>query len=152
MEKAIADWETLKSDLDAVYDTDIAIDVSDLAPYVTWGTNPGMGVQFGEKFPEIQDKNDERAYNYMDLQPGQTAEEIPLGFVFIGSCTKCASVRSDRSSEVRQGRESSCSHPGYGRSGQPGQSVMLQRSWDWTKSSSMQDLNGANQAARLVWG
>ena len=87
MEKAIADWETLKSDLDAVYDTDIAIDVSDLAPYVTWGTNPGMGVQFGEKFPEIQDKNDERAYNYMDLQPGQTAEEIPLGFVFIGSCT-----------------------------------------------------------------
>ncbi len=87
MEKAIADWETLKSDPDAVYDTDIAIDVSDLAPYVTWGTNPGMGVQFGEKFPEIQDKNDERAYNYMDLQPGQTAEEIPLGFVFIGSCT-----------------------------------------------------------------
>ena len=87
MEKAIADWETLKSDPDAVYDTDIAIDVSDLAPYVTWGTNPGMGVQFGEKFPEIQDKNDERAYNYMDLKPGQTAEDIPLGFVFIGSCT-----------------------------------------------------------------
>ncbi|WP_320163013.1 3-isopropylmalate dehydratase large subunit [uncultured Trichococcus sp.] len=87
MEKAIADWETLKSDPDAVYDTSIAIDVSDLAPYVTWGTNPGMGVQFGEKFPEIQDKNDERAYNYMDLQPGQTAEDIPLGFVFIGSCT-----------------------------------------------------------------
>ncbi|MFZ2212999.1 MAG: 3-isopropylmalate dehydratase large subunit, partial [Trichococcus flocculiformis] len=84
MEKAIADWETLKSDPDAVYDTDIAIDVSDLAPYVTWGTNPGMGVQFGEKFPEIQDKNDERAYNYMDLKPGQTAEDIPLGFVFIG--------------------------------------------------------------------
>lgn len=87
MEKAIADWETLKSDPDAVYDTDIAIDVSDLAPYVTWGTNPGMGVQFGEKFPEIQDKNDDRAYNYMDLKPGQTAEDIPLGFVFIGSCT-----------------------------------------------------------------
>ena len=87
MEKAIADWETLKSDPDAVYDTDIAIDVSDLAPYVTWGTNPGMGVPFGEKFPEIQDKNDERAYNYMDLKPGQTAEDIPLGFVFIGSCT-----------------------------------------------------------------
>ena len=87
MEKAIADWETLKSDPDAVYDTDIAIDVSELAPYVTWGTNPGMGVPFGEKFPEIKDKNDERAYNYMDLQPGQTAEEIPLGFVFIGSCT-----------------------------------------------------------------
>lgn len=87
MEKAIADWETLKSDPDAVYDTHIAIDVSDLAPYVTWGTNPGMGVQFGEKFPEIQDKNDERAYNYMDLKPGQTAEDIPLGFVFIGSCT-----------------------------------------------------------------
>lgn len=87
MEKAIADWETLKSDPDAVYDTDIAIDVSDLAPYVTWGTNPGMGVQFGEKFPEIQDKNDERAYNYMDLKPGQTAKDIPLGFVFIGSCT-----------------------------------------------------------------
>lgn len=87
MAKAIADWETLKGDPGAAYDTKIAIDITDLGPYVTWGTNPGMGVPFGQQFPEIKDQNDERAYRYMDLEPGQTAADIPLGFVFIGSCT-----------------------------------------------------------------
>lgn len=84
---AITDWETLKSDPEATYDTLISLDVSDLGPYVTWGTNPGMGVPFGEQFPPAMDQNDERAYHYMNLKPGQTAEDIPLGYVFIGSCT-----------------------------------------------------------------
>lgn len=84
---AIADWKTLVSDKDAVYDKVLRVDVSDLAPMVTWGTNPGMGMEFGLEFPEIHSLNDERAYRYMDLKPGQTAEEIDLGYVFIGSCT-----------------------------------------------------------------
>ena len=54
---------------------------------VTWGTNPSMGVEFGAAFPEIRDMNDERAYNYMDLSPGKKAEDIDLGYIFIGSCT-----------------------------------------------------------------
>ena len=87
MAAAIADWKTLPSDEDAVYDKVITIDVSKLAPMVTWGTNPEMGIEFTETFPEIKDFNDERAYNYMDLKPGGKPEEIELGYVFIGSCT-----------------------------------------------------------------
>ena len=61
--------------------------MTDLEPQVTWGTSPEMGVSFSTPFPEINDLNDERAYNYMGLEPGQTARDIPLGYVFLGSCT-----------------------------------------------------------------
>ena len=84
---AVEDWKTLVSDPDAKYDKVMEIDVSELAPMVTWGTNPGMGVAFGEKFPEIRDVNDERAYDYMGEKPGQTIDQIDIGYVFIGSCT-----------------------------------------------------------------
>ena len=87
MAAAIADWDTLPSDADAVYDKVITIDVSKLAPMVTWGTNPEMGIEFTESFPEIKDFNDERAYTYMDLKPGGKPSDIDLGYVFIGSCT-----------------------------------------------------------------
>ena len=43
------------------------MDVSDLAPMVTWGTNPAMGVDFDSRFPEIKDMNDERAYQLHGL-------------------------------------------------------------------------------------
>lgn len=84
---AVSDWKTLVSDEDAVYDKEITLDVSTLAPMVTWGTNPAMGVSYEQTFPEIRDLNDERAYAYMELQPGQSAKDIELGYVFIGSCT-----------------------------------------------------------------
>ena len=86
-DEAVADWKTLMSDEDATYDKVITLDVSELAPMVTWGTNPSMGVAYGEAFPESRDLNDERAYAYMDLEPGQKASDIELGYVFLGSCT-----------------------------------------------------------------
>lgn len=85
--EAAADWQTLKTDSDATFDRVIELDVTTLAPYVTWGTNPGMGVAFTEKFPAIRDLNDERAYRYMDLAPGDQPADIPIQYVFIGSCT-----------------------------------------------------------------
>ncbi|WEV61057.1 3-isopropylmalate dehydratase large subunit [Streptococcaceae bacterium ESL0729] len=87
MEAAIADWETLVSDQDASYDKVITIEVDKLAPMVTWGTNPEMAVEYTESLPEVLDFNDERAYSYMDLNPGQMVSDIDLGYVFIGSCT-----------------------------------------------------------------
>ena len=42
-----------------------------------------MGVNFSSPFPEIKDSNDERAYHYMGLKPGQKAEDIELGYVFL---------------------------------------------------------------------
>ncbi|WQC58617.1 3-isopropylmalate dehydratase large subunit [Staphylococcus pseudintermedius] len=80
-------WRKLYSDDDAQFDKNIELDVSTLEPQVTWGTSPEMGVSFSTPFPEIQNVNDERAYQYMGLKPGQLATDIPLGYVFLGSCT-----------------------------------------------------------------
>lgn len=86
-EKAVADWGILFTDDEADYDRIIDMDVSEIAPQITWGTVLHQVVSFGEAFPEIRDRNDEMAYAYMDLAPGQTAGDIPITHVFIGSCT-----------------------------------------------------------------
>lgn len=87
IEDKLDDWRKLYSDDDAQFDKIIKLDVSTLEPQVTWGTSPEMGVSFSTPFPEIQNVNDERAYQYMGLKPGQLATDIPLGYVFLGSCT-----------------------------------------------------------------
>ncbi|WP_312730054.1 3-isopropylmalate dehydratase large subunit, partial [Enterococcus sp.] len=84
---AVADWQTLYTDEDASYDALITLDATTLEPYITWGTNPEMGVPVSEAFPEVRDHNDQQAYEYMALQPGQTAADIPIEYIFIGSCT-----------------------------------------------------------------
>lgn len=83
----VMDWQILSSDTDATFDKVIHLDVSQLEPQVTWGTNPEMGVSVSEPFPESKSVNDARAYQYMGLKPGQRAKDIPLGYVFLGSCT-----------------------------------------------------------------
>ncbi|MFX3741705.1 aconitase family protein, partial [Streptococcus suis] len=75
------------SDAETFYDKHVVLDVSSLAPMVSWGTTPAMGFSFDETFPSIRDHNDERVYAYMDLAPGQKAAYIPVGYVFLGSCT-----------------------------------------------------------------
>lgn len=87
IEDKLDDWRKLYSDDHAQFDKIIELDVSTLEPQVTWGTSPEMGVSFSTPFPEIQNVNDERAYQYMGLKPGQLATDIPLGYVFLGSCT-----------------------------------------------------------------
>ncbi|EIT1260020.1 3-isopropylmalate dehydratase large subunit [Staphylococcus pseudintermedius] len=87
IEDKLDDWRKLYSDDDAQFDKIIELDVTALEPQVTWGTSPEMGVSFSTSFPEIQNVNDERAYQYMGLKPGQLATDIPLGYVFLGSCT-----------------------------------------------------------------
>ncbi|MEH7917376.1 3-isopropylmalate dehydratase large subunit [Staphylococcus pseudintermedius] len=87
IEDKLDDWRKLYSDDDAQFDKIIELDVTALEPQVTWGTSPEMGVSFSTPFPEIQNVNDERAYQYMGLKPGQLATNIPLGYVFLGSCT-----------------------------------------------------------------
>ena len=86
-EKKVAEWKELYTDSVEAFDKHIKVDVSNLEPQVTWGTNPEMGINVTETFPEIKDHNDEKAYEYMGLKPGQTPFDIPLKHVFIGSCT-----------------------------------------------------------------
>ncbi|MFC6171878.1 3-isopropylmalate dehydratase large subunit [Loigolactobacillus jiayinensis] len=87
LDAAIANWRTLFTDSTADFDTIIDIDASQLAPMVSWGTNPGMTVAVDEAFPPVSDENTRKAYDYIDLKPGQTAPEIPIEYAFFGSCT-----------------------------------------------------------------
>jgi len=92
-EQAVSHWRTLTSDPGAKFDKVLTIDASTLAPYVTWGTNPGMVVQVTDRVPELNGANDadrrasEQALAYMGLQPGMKIEDILIDRVFIGSCT-----------------------------------------------------------------
>lgn len=84
---ALQDWQSLYTDDESAFDKILTLDANQLAPYVTWGTNPEMGISIEDVFPEIKDHNDRQAYEYMDLHPGQKAADIPIEYVFIGSCT-----------------------------------------------------------------
>ena len=93
-EQALDRWRQLRSDDDAVFDSELAIEVSELEPQVTWGTNPGMVLPVGGAVPDPADVDDpderaaiERALTYMALQPGTPLRDIRIDRVFIGSCT-----------------------------------------------------------------
>ncbi len=93
-ERALDEWRQLPSDEDAVFDREVEIDVRELAPQVTWGTNPGMVVPVDGRVPdpsELTDPDDrataERALAYMALEPGTPIADIAIDRVFIGSCT-----------------------------------------------------------------
>ncbi len=81
------EWRELRSDEDAVFDREVEIDVSEIRPQVTWGTNPGMVASIDDVVPEPVDEAAERALAYMALQPGTPIREISVDRVFIGSCT-----------------------------------------------------------------
>jgi 3-isopropylmalate/(R)-2-methylmalate dehydratase large subunit len=93
-DKSVEYWRTLPSDPGAEYDRVIEIDATKLAPFVTWGTNPGMVVPVSGEVPELNGLKDEaerrsaeHALKYMALEPGTRIEEIAVDRVFIGSCT-----------------------------------------------------------------
>jgi 3-isopropylmalate/(R)-2-methylmalate dehydratase large subunit len=93
-EQALDRWGELRSDDDAVFDREVEIDIGELEPQVTWGTNPGMVVPIGGAVPDPSSVDDpderaaiERALAYMDLVPGTPLKEVRVDRVFIGSCT-----------------------------------------------------------------
>ncbi|MCB1136363.1 MAG: 3-isopropylmalate dehydratase large subunit [Chlamydiia bacterium] len=92
-DRAVAYWKELSSDPDAQFDRSIDIDVSRLAPVVTWGTNPGQSVEIGSPIPTLdqipEDHRDlaEKALQYTGLKAGQSLLGQPIDYVFIGSCT-----------------------------------------------------------------
>ena len=91
---AVEEWEKLSTDAGATYDKVIEIEASELEPFVSWGTNPGMVVPVTATVPDPNDFQDEgdkesvqRALEYMNLNPGMKIEDIYIDRVFIGSCT-----------------------------------------------------------------
>ncbi len=93
-DRAVAYWRTLPSDPGAHYDTTIELNAADIAPMVTWGTNPGAVVPVTGAVPDPSQIEDEaaraqaqRMLEYMALKPGTRMQDIPIDVVFIGSCT-----------------------------------------------------------------
>jgi 3-isopropylmalate/(R)-2-methylmalate dehydratase large subunit len=90
---AVDEWETLRTDAGARYDETLVLDASELAPMVTWGTNPGMVVPVSGRVPDpasfpdpVDREAATRALEYMRLEPGMAMEDIWVDCVFIGSC------------------------------------------------------------------
>jgi len=91
---AVRDWQTLRSDEAATFDRSVRLDATTLAPMITYGTNPAMGVPITERVPEperVADTSERaavaRALDYMGLTPGQPLLGTPVDVVFVGSCT-----------------------------------------------------------------
>ena len=93
-DKAVSEWGKLASDAGAKYDRELVIPAIELAPYVTWGTSPGMVVAVTDSVPdpakassETDRRSFERALEYMGLKACTPVEEVAIDRVFIGSCT-----------------------------------------------------------------
>ncbi|MEM8236404.1 3-isopropylmalate dehydratase large subunit [Morganella morganii subsp. sibonii] len=109
---AVAYWQTLKSDPDAKYDAEIIINAADIAPQVTWGTNPGQVIDISRAIPApdsftdpVERASAEKALAYMDLTPGAKLTDVKIDKVFIGSCTNSRIEDLRAAAAVAKGRK-----------------------------------------------
>ncbi|HXN87161.1 MAG TPA: 3-isopropylmalate dehydratase large subunit [Candidatus Binataceae bacterium] len=111
-DKAAARWIEFKTDDGAKFDRSIRLDAAEIAPQVTWGTNPGMVVEVTGKVPDPASLKDETsrkaataALEYMALKPGTKIEDIKIDRVFIGSCTNSRLSDLTNAANVIKGRK-----------------------------------------------
>jgi 3-isopropylmalate/(R)-2-methylmalate dehydratase large subunit len=109
-ERASEDWLALATDVGAVFDRRVEVDIHDLAPMVTWGTNPEMSAPITEKVPDPAEEADpvrsdmvKQALAYMGLRPGTPLNEIAIQRVFIGSCTNGRLDDLERAARIVEG-------------------------------------------------
>lgn len=111
-DQALTYWKTLKSAANAQFDKRLELDVSTLAPQVTWGTSPAHVAGVGAPVPDPANASDastrtslEKALSYMDVKPGQSIEGLPIGAAFIGSCTNARISDLRRAAAILKGRK-----------------------------------------------
>ncbi|XXK59882.1 3-isopropylmalate dehydratase large subunit [Porticoccaceae bacterium nBUS_09] len=109
---AVTYWETLVSDDDAVFDSEIEMHAEDIAPQVTWGTSPEMVAPVTAIVPDPKDqpegdrrKGITRALEYMGLKSGMPITSIAVDRVFIGSCTNSRIEDMREAAIVAKGRQ-----------------------------------------------
>ena len=93
-DEAVAYWKSLHSEDGATFDTVVELDAADIAPQITWGTNPGQVIGVDAPVPAPEDFSDavekesaRKALAYMGLSAGDKLDAVPVSHVFIGSCT-----------------------------------------------------------------
>lgn len=108
--QAVAWWESLRSDPDAVYDDVVVFNAATIAPTVTWGITPGQGIGIDETLPLVEQLPDsdrilaQEAYQYMDLTPGNSIRGTAVDVCFIGSCTNGRISDLREAAQVVRGR------------------------------------------------
>ncbi len=114
-EKMVTYWkENLKTDNNAIFDKKVEVDISNLSPQVSWGTNPSMVVDVTGVIPyaneyamgnEDEKKAATRALEYMNLKSGTPITDICIDRVFIGSCTNSRLEDLIEASVIVKGRK-----------------------------------------------
>ena len=109
---AVAYWKTLTTDADAKFDVEVNLNADDLAPFVTWGTNPGQGLPLSASVPNPADFTNaedrgaaERALEYMGLTAGTPLKNIKVDTVFLGSCTNGRIEDLRAAAEILKGKK-----------------------------------------------
>ena len=107
-EAALAWWKTLATDTGAAFDSEIDIDCSDVAPQITWGTDPGQSMGVTERIPAPQQSEKSPAalaLDYMGLAPGASITGVPIDRVFIGSCSNARLSDLRSAADIVRGRK-----------------------------------------------
>lgn len=111
-DKAVANWKSLSTDEDAVFDKILEFDLNTLEPQVTWGTSPGMGAGISDLVPSPENfktldeqKSAKKALDYMGLEAGTPMKDIKINYAFIGSCTNGRIEDLRAAAEVAKGRK-----------------------------------------------
>jgi len=89
-DQAVDYWKSLYSDDDAVFDREYHFQAEDIAPMITFGTNPGMGIGVDSRIPATANgasQTFDKALRYMGFEAGESLLGHPIDYVFIGSCT-----------------------------------------------------------------
>jgi len=111
-DRAVAQWRQLPTDDGASFDNEVVLNADELAPMITYGTNPGMGMQIVDVVPDPDKLSDpsakvalDKALRYMDLQPGERLLGKRVDVVFLGSCTNSRISDLREAARILKGRK-----------------------------------------------